>query len=257
MTETDRTCHKPSGTKSTLRRAEAQTQQEHGGWGHTKGDGFPLHCCTYTEGVHRGINQVHSSLPHHRHPKGQLNLLSSPLWVSEHLGCTDYCSQLPRWQWSRAKTPNNSSALWIQPLNNWRSPNGWEHTVWDGSRTTLVSHHHWQSLTLSLYKWCNTLPVLLWHQELHGNDTIQLFSLVAKASVTTERQEQRLGMQQLGSNTRQAVRELQDSAGVTPQHGARTASAVSATGTAQGITTPTQLCQVPHHTRSETWLSLG
>lgn len=33
--------------------------------------------CTYTEGVYRGINQADSSLPHHRDPKGQLNLLSS------------------------------------------------------------------------------------------------------------------------------------------------------------------------------------
>lgn len=32
----------------------------------------------YTEGVYRGINQVHSSLPQQGDPKGQLNLLSSP-----------------------------------------------------------------------------------------------------------------------------------------------------------------------------------
>lgn len=32
----------------------------------------------YTEGLYRGINQAHSSLPQQRDPKGQLNLLSSP-----------------------------------------------------------------------------------------------------------------------------------------------------------------------------------
>lgn len=64
-------------------------------------------------------------------------------------------------------------------------------------------------------------------------------------------------MEQLGYNTRQAVTELQDSAGVTPEHGVCAAFAVSTTGTVQGVTTPTQLCQVTHHTRSETWLTLG
>jgi len=74
----DRTSDRPSQTKWTPRRAEAQTQQQLGrtqGWeGPHRRWWCPLNGWIYTSGVYRGINTAESSLPHRRDPKGQVNL---------------------------------------------------------------------------------------------------------------------------------------------------------------------------------------